>query len=75
MTRTESGQNMTMNVKIFSKVIKAQGRLLLPAKMEKQRPDFILLPEPTNVLDQVRETDSGQAMKGNDTREMREKKM
>ena len=57
MTRTESGQNMTMNVKIFSKVIKAQGRLLLPAKMEKQRPDLAsFLNQPTFWTKYVKQT-------------------
>lgn len=35
-----SGQNKIMNVKMFSKVRKPQGRLLLLAKMEKQGPDL-----------------------------------
>ena len=39
MTRVETGQNK-LNVKMFSKVIKAKGSLLLPAKMEKQGPDL-----------------------------------
>lgn len=57
MTRTESGQNMTMNVKIFSKVIKAQGRLLLRAKMEKQRPDLSsFLNQPTFWTKYVKQT-------------------